>query len=106
MPDDFAKTTVPPEYLNNLNYFRGDVSHLLEMIVALGGEVFVLKAEVERLRRELAAGDIVSDAQLEQRGRSDDFKKWIAEEQKHFAETLLDPIARARDIVDPANRVA
>lgn len=66
-------------------------SRLLGTIVALGGEVFVLKAQVERLTRALQAAGVVDDAALARVGEDKTMSAWIASEERQFGETLLRP---------------
>lgn len=66
-------------------------SRLLGMIVALGGEVFVLKAQVERLTRALQAAGGVDDAALARAGEDKTMSAWIAREERQFGEALLRP---------------
>jgi len=96
------KSTVPPEFLSDLHYMRDPmVSRLLEVIVGLGGEVFLLKAELERLKAALAAGGGITEAALDAAGQTTDFRDWMSREQQEFGRALLDPIARARDTKAP-----
>lgn len=96
------RSTVPPEFLQDLSYC-GDpmVARLLEMVVALGGEVFVLKAEAERLRRALAERTPVGAEAIDAASATEGFRAWLAQEQAAFARHLFDPIARGREILEP-----
>lgn len=96
------RSTVPPGFLEDLSYV-GDpvVARLLEMVVALGGELFVLKAEAERLRRALDAHGGVDAGALDAISSSPGFQAWLAKEQAAFARHLFDPIARGRGIREP-----
>ena len=97
-----TETTVPPAFLRDLDGVRDPlVSQLLSMLVSLGGEVFVLKAELQRLRLALAAAGGVGEDALEAVRRSPDFVAWLSREEREFARTLMDPIARAREIARP-----
>lgn len=66
-------------------------SRLLGTIVALGGEVFVLKAQVERLTRALQAAGVLDEASLAQVGEDKQMAAWIANEERQFGEALLRP---------------
>ena len=68
-----------------------DTARLMGMIVALGGEVFVLKAQVERLTRALEKAGAVGESALAEAGQSADMAAWIAREEKAFGEALLRP---------------
>lgn len=96
------ESTVPREFLSNLDYAKDPlVARLLEMIVGLGGEVFILKAELERLKAGLAAKDLLSGADLDAAARGEAFKQWLTKEQQAFGIHLMDPIARGRSIAEP-----
>lgn len=97
-----TETTVPPEFLRDLDGVRDPlVSQLLAMLVSLGGEVFVLKAELQRLRLALAEAGGVGEDALERIRRSPEFVDWLAREERAFTQALMDPIARARAIARP-----
>lgn len=101
------KSTVPQEFLDNLGYMPDALTgRLLEMIVGLGGEVFILKAELQRLRIALASGGIAGAEALEKVGQSAEFKAWLATEQQEFGRHLLDPIRRGEDISKPGREEA
>ena len=88
------ESTVPVPFRSDLSYLQPqDIGRLMASLVALGGEVFMLKAEVRRLRAALDARGAVSQADIEAAGASAAFNAWIDAEQKFFAQTLLDPIA-------------
>lgn len=97
-----VETTVPSEFLSDLHYMRDPyTSRLLETIVALGGEVFLLKAEIERLRLALASSNVLQPAALEAAAATPAFKSWLSKEQVSFASALLNPIGRAADTKRP-----
>jgi hypothetical protein len=102
-----TETTVPPAFLRDLDGVRDPlVSQLLSMLVSLGGEVFVLKAELQRLRLALAAAGGVGEDALEAVRRSPDFVAWLSREEREFTRALMDPIARAREIARPGAAAA
>lgn len=68
-----------------------DTARLMGMIVALGGEVFVLKAQVERLTQALRKSGTVAEDALAEAGKSKEMAAWIAREEKAFGEALLRP---------------
>lgn len=68
-----------------------DPARLAGMVMALAGEVFVLKAEVQRLRHALAAQGTLGVDALDAAGRSPEIAAWMASEQNAFARSLLDP---------------
>ena len=71
-----------------------DTARLLGMVVALGGEVFVLKAEVERLTRALEKSGAIAAGALAEAGQSKDMAAWIAREERVFGESLLRPFVQ------------
>jgi len=84
-----------------LQFFEGaDTERLLAMIVALGGEVFVLKAELQRLRLCLAAAGVADDAALAQTATSDAYRAWQAQEENAFGRNLLRPFVHPDDASD------
>ena len=88
-------TTVPEPFRADLSYLQPqDLGRLMASLVGLGGEVFMLKAEVQRLRAALEARGELPGPALEAAGRSEAFKAWLAAEQQAFAKLLLDPLAQ------------
>lgn len=84
------ESTVPMEFARDLGYLGADdVPHLMACIVGLGAEVFMLKAELERLRRTLeASGGLKADA-LEAMGSDPAFAQWLQQESDAFGRSLL-----------------
>lgn len=81
-----------------LKFFAGaDTERLLAMIVALGGEVFVLKAELQRLRMCLASAGLVDDAALATTAESPAYRAWQAGEENAFGRHLLRPFVHPDD---------
>jgi hypothetical protein len=90
-------TPVPPLLQADLSYLQPqDISRLMACLVALGGEVFLLKAEVQQLRLALQARGALAPAELEEIGATDAFKAWLETENKAFARTLLEPFGSPR----------
>jgi hypothetical protein len=81
---------------------HADTERLLGMIAALGAEVFVLKAEVQRLKRALQSGGALTDAQLEKAAASPELAQWMSEEERTFGATLMRPFAHPDDALDVA----
>ena len=77
-------------------------SRLLVTIVALGGEVFVLKAQVERLTRALQAAGVVDAAALARAGEDKAMSAWIASEERQFGEALLRPFLQPDQVKNVA----
>jgi hypothetical protein len=89
------ETTVPSEFRTELGYLgQQDVHRVMACLVGLGSEVFMLKAEVERLRRALLSSGLTQE-QLDAAGKSEIFEAWLAKERDEFARVLLDPLWRA-----------
>ena len=64
---------------------------LVSIVMALAGEVYVLKAEVERLKTALAEKAVVDHDDLQQAGDSQPMQAWLAQEQGAFTADLLRP---------------
>lgn len=74
-------------------YFKDPaVTRLMGMMVALAGEVFVLKAQNERLQRALKKKKVVSDRSLKSIESDKDLQQWLMKEREEFAQYLLGPI--------------
>ena len=68
-----------------------EVARLMGMIVALAGEVFVLKAQVERLTRALEAGGAVDAKRLADAAAGEGMVKWMESEEAAFSRALTAP---------------
>jgi len=68
------------------------VTRLMGTVVALAGEVFVLKALNARLTRALLASGVLTDRQLAEIGDSAGLQDWLDAEKDEFARALLGPI--------------
>ena len=68
-----------------------EAARLMGMIVALAGEVFVLKAQVERLTRALEAGGSVDAARLAAAAGQEGMAKWLEAEEAAFSRSLTAP---------------
>ena len=77
-----------------------DPARLLGMIVALAGEVFVLKAELGRLRIALEEAGTIDGAALDSAGESREMQQFLRAEEEAFAATVLRPFAHPDDIPD------
>lgn len=81
--------------LAKLNYGQGmDSSRLIGMIVALAGEVFVLKAQNECLRQALLEQGSITRAALDQQAGSNAMQAWFQAEEAGFAQALLEPLVQ------------
>ncbi len=75
-------------------------SPALGMLIALSAEVFLLKAEVARLRLALHASGVVSpDAELAA-GETSSFAAWLSKEQVAFTAPLLRAWAQTDEAPD------
>lgn len=84
-----------------LTFFeQPDTARLLGVIAALGGEVFVLKAQVERLTRALNAAGLVDDAALNATAASPQMQRWMSEEENKFGQALMRPFVHPDDAVN------
>lgn len=68
-----------------------EAARLMGMVVALAGEVFVLKAQVERLTRALEAGGAVDAKRLAAAAADEGMTKWLEAEEAAFARGLTAP---------------
>ena len=68
-----------------------EAARLMGMIVALAGEVFVLKAQVERLTRALEAGGAVDAKRLAAAASQEGMTKWLESEEATFSRSLTAP---------------
>ena len=68
------------------------ITRLMGMMTALAGEVFVLKAQNERLQRALKKKKVVSDKALDSLNQDKDLQAWMLKEREEFAKYLLGPI--------------
>jgi len=66
-------------------------ARLMGMIVALAGEVFVLKAQLERLTRALEAGGAVDAKRLAAAAAAEGMTKWLEAEEAAFSRSLTAP---------------
>lgn len=66
-----------------------DGARLMGVILALAGEVYVLKAEVQRLRVALELRELIDDKALDEAARSPEMERWQAREEREFAPALL-----------------
>ena len=60
------------------------ITRLMGMMVALAGEVFVLKAKNERLLRALKKKKVVSDKALKALDHDKDMQAWLLKEREEF----------------------
>jgi len=67
-------------------------TRLMGMVVALAGEVFVLKAQNARLERTLKKKKVVSDKALKSVEEDKDFRQWLVRERDEFSKYLMTPL--------------
>ena len=93
--------------IGKLAFFgQPDTARLLGVIAALGGEVFVLKAQVERLTRALDAAGLVDNALLERTAASPDLERWMSEEEKAFGRTIMRPFVHPDEAANVSSLMA
>lgn len=77
----------------NHQYFNDPaMTRLLGTVTALAGEVFVLKAQNERLTRALLASGSLSPQTLTEAEEDPALSRWMAQEKDAFAAAILAPI--------------
>ena len=77
-----------------------DATRVMGMVMALAGEVFVLRAQVERLTRALHAKNAVGPQDLAAAGESADMQKWLAAEEAAFARAVTAPFLQGDRTID------
>ena len=78
--------------LIDLDFFQdATTQRLLGVITALGGEVYLLKAMINRLTIALEQQGILNVDALSHAASSDAHQTWQAEEEKTFAAEILRP---------------
>ena len=77
----------------NLDGAAGDTERLMAMIMALGGEVFVLKAQLQRMAIALKQTGAAGEAAFQAAAASPEYQAWLSSEQKAFGRTLLRPFS-------------
>lgn len=87
---DSARADLVAE-LGKLGERDPESARLMGMVVALAGEVFVLKAQVERLTRALEAGGTVDAKRLAAAAADEGMSKWLEAEEAAFARGLTAP---------------
>lgn len=79
------------EELGKLGERDPESARLMGMVMALAGEVFVLKAQVERLTRALEAGGAVDAKRLAAAAAGEGMTKWLEAEEAAFSRGLTAP---------------
>ncbi len=75
-------------------------ARLLGMIVALAGEVFVLKAQNERLQRALKASGVLADGDLNAAAAEDSMQAWFVAEEQAFTRAVLGPLLQGDQTIN------
>jgi len=65
-----------------------EIMRLMAMITTIAGEVFVLKAQVERLKRALEATGCVDEVKLAKAAAEEGMTRWLASEEAEFARNV------------------
>jgi hypothetical protein len=75
-------------------------ARMFGVVMALAGEVYVLKAEVQRLTDALGQGGLVDNETLESAGQSEAMAAWLTAEQKNFTTAILQPWLEPDEVAD------
>lgn len=85
----------------DLDFFKDRrISGLLGAVVALSGEVMVLKGEVKRLTAALEARGAVDAAAIEEAGHSPAVTAWTSREAVEQMRAVLRPIIHPDEAID------
>jgi hypothetical protein len=102
-----APPVTPTAPLVTLNGFEDpNIARMFGVVMALAGEVYVLKAEVERLKMALAENALVDDESLRRAEESQPMQCWLAEEQGAFTADILRPWLEPDAALDVRNHMA
>lgn len=78
---------------NRHQYFSDPaVGRLMGTVMALSGELFVAKAELEVLKRALVARGTITEDDLDQASETEDMHTFLVDERNQYAEHLFEPI--------------
>ena len=78
---------------NRHQYFEDPaVSRLMGTVLALTGELFVAKAELEVLKRALIASGTLTEEALDKVHESPAMQEFLVDERDQYAQHLFDPI--------------
>lgn len=81
--------------LARMDYGQGiDSARLVGMIVALAGEVFVLKAQNECLRQALIEQGTIAAETLDRQAGAPSMQTWFQTEEASFAQAVLEPFMK------------
>jgi hypothetical protein len=94
------------EEMSRLDYGNGvESSRLIRMVVALAGEVFVMKAQNECLRQALIAQGAVDLEALERQAASQTMNAWLATEEQAFAQAILEPLVTGDGTINTVDQM-
>ncbi len=82
-----------------------DTARLLGVTLALAGEVFLLKAELERLRNALLDSGATSPEQIAAAGQGDKLKAWMRVEENEFTASILRPFLHPDQVPDVSHLI-
>jgi hypothetical protein len=68
------------------------VGRLMGSLLALTGELFVAKAEIEVLKKALAARGLLSESDLVEAAGSEEHQAYLASERAAYAEHVFEPL--------------
>lgn len=77
-----------------------DTARLLGMVMNLAGELFILKAEVARLRTALLDHGITTDQQLSAAAQGEKWNTWLHAEGDEFTAAILQPFLEPDRVPD------
>ena len=103
-----APTAGPTPHITLDGFTEPRDARMFGVMMALASEVYVLKAEVQRLNAALEQGGLVTGDALEAAGQTEAMAAWLSAEQKTFTADLLrpwlepDPIADVRHFMSDA----
>ncbi len=92
--------------LAKLDYGNGiDSARLIGMIIGLAGEVFVMKARHECLRRALVESGAADLEALERQAGSEAMRVWFEAEERAFTQALLEPLVTGDRTINVAEQL-
>lgn len=82
------------------NLRQAPQSKVLSSLVVLGSEIFLLKAEIERLKIALGTAGLINEDALDQAGTSSQLEGFLGKEQIELNEALFKPWLQPDDAPD------
>lgn len=80
--------------MSNRHLYFSDpaVGRLMGTVMALSGELFVAKSELEVLKRALVARGAITEDDLDRASETEDMHTFLVDERNQYAEHLFEPI--------------